>query len=84
VIDLARLGDPAAIRAGAAASADYIKSSRVAPGFDGIQLPGDPERRSAARRREDGIPIDDTSWSEILAAARKVGVPEEQLRAVSG
>jgi hydroxycarboxylate dehydrogenase B len=85
VIDLARLGDPALIRAGVAASAAYIQSSRVAPGFDEILLPGDPERRAAARRREAGIPIDETSWAEICDAARKVGVTEEDIgRALTG
>ena len=41
-------------------------------------LPGDPERRSAARRRR-GIPIDETSWNEIRDAALKVGVTEEEI-----
>ena len=84
VIDLARFGDPATIRSGVASSAGYIKSSRVAPGFEEILLPGDPERRAAARRRESGIPIDETSWAEICDAARQVGVTDEEIgRALS-
>ena len=79
VIDLARVGDPAELRAAVAASADYIKSSRVAPGFDEILLPGDPERRSTARRTAEGIPIDETSWTEIRQSARKLGVFDEEI-----
>lgn len=84
VIDLARLGDPAAIRAGITESAAYIKSSRVAPGFEEVLLPGDPERRSAARRSAEGIPIDETSWNEIREAALKVGVTEEEITGLVG
>jgi hydroxycarboxylate dehydrogenase B len=80
VIDLARLGDPVAIGAGVAASAAYIKSSSVAPGFAEILLPGDPERRASARRHVEGIPIDPASWKEIAEAARQVGVTEEEMQ----
>ena len=84
VIDLARFGDPAGIRSGVAASAAYIKSSLPAPGFDEVLLPGDPERREAARRAVEGIPLDDRSWAEMREAAREVGVSDEEIaRAVS-
>ena len=56
VIDLGHLGDPAAIRAGVDASAAFIKSSATAPGFAEILLPGDPERRAAAKRNAEGHP----------------------------
>jgi hydroxycarboxylate dehydrogenase B len=35
---------------------------------------GAPERHSRAKRLANGIPIDETSWGEILAAARDAGV----------
>jgi uncharacterized oxidoreductase len=85
LIDVARLGDPGSIRERVAVGAAHIKASRVAPGFEEILLPGDPERRSAAMRAERGIPIDDKSWVEICDAARKVGVTEEEIgRALGG
>lgn len=54
--------------------ADRIKATRAAPGFDEVLLPGEPEARSAQNRQEDGVPLDDTTWSQIVAAAEKLGV----------
>ena len=51
VIDLARLGDAAAIARDVEAVKTHIRSARVAPGFDEVLLPGEPERRTAAARR---------------------------------
>ena len=39
-----------------------------------ILLPGEPETLSRQARERDGIPIDPTSWSAILDAAKLVGV----------
>ena len=69
VIDLSKLGDPAAIGQAVEATKAHIRSSRVAPGFDEVLLPGEPERRSAEARRRDGIAVDDTTWRDICAAA---------------
>jgi uncharacterized oxidoreductase len=74
VIDPAKLGDPAAVAAGAASTAAHIRSSRVAPGFEQVLLPGEPERRSAERRGREGIPVDDGTWREVLEAAAKLGI----------
>ncbi|MEZ4610860.1 MAG: Ldh family oxidoreductase, partial [Caldilineaceae bacterium] len=46
----------------------------LAPGSDGVMLPGDPERRMTAARRENGIPIDDATWEQLTAAAGALGV----------
>ena len=54
--------------------ADRIKSTRAAPGFGEVLLPGEPEARSAEARRENGVPLDDTTWEQIVEAAQKLGV----------
>ncbi len=83
VIDLSKLGEPAAIAQGIEATKAHIKAARVAPGFDEILLPGEPERRSAARRNAEGIEVDATTWHDIRAAAEKLGItPQEIDRAV--
>src|SRR6185295_5563229 len=46
VIDLSRLGDPAEIALGIEGVKQHIRSARVAPGFDEVLLPGEPEQRS--------------------------------------
>ena len=52
----------------------YCKSATKLPGVDEILIAGEPEARSAARRRAEGIPLDDATWSQITAAAASVGV----------
>ncbi|MBI4552742.1 MAG: Ldh family oxidoreductase, partial [Candidatus Latescibacteria bacterium] len=52
----------------------HVKSSRLAPGFSEILAPGEPEFRNARRRAAEGIDVDDTTWSYIIAAAQSVGL----------
>jgi uncharacterized oxidoreductase len=84
VIDLSKLGDPAAIGEAVEATKAHIRSSRVAPGFDEILLPGEPEKRSAEVRRRDGIPVDETTWRDICAAAMSLGVTEAEIAQAVG
>jgi uncharacterized oxidoreductase len=85
VIDLSKLGDPASIGAEVDAIKAHIRSSRVAPGFDAVLLPGEPEQRAAQERRERGIPVDDTTWYDIREAAGKLGISAAEIeRAVGG
>jgi LDH2 family malate/lactate/ureidoglycolate dehydrogenase len=51
-----------------------IKRVPPAPGYGEVLIPGEPEARSAQRRREGGIPIDDAIWQKIEESVRKVGV----------
>jgi len=83
VIDLSKLGGASSVAASVQATASFIRSARPAPGFDEILLPGEPERRSAARRRAEGIEVDDTTWRDIRAAAATLGIsPDEFDRAL--
>ena len=79
VIDLSKLGDPAAIADAVEATKAHIRSSSVAPGFDEILLPGEPERRSAEARKRDGIPVDETTWRDVCAAAATLGITEAEI-----
>ncbi|MEZ5825538.1 MAG: malate/lactate/ureidoglycolate dehydrogenase [Geminicoccaceae bacterium] len=73
VIDAARMNEPGHFGGEVEAIKDYIRQSRIAPGFDEILMPGEPEIRSRQKRGADGIPIDPKSLDDILAAARLVG-----------
>ena len=79
IIDLSRLGDPAAIKQGVEATKAHIRSSRVAPGFDEVLLPGEPERRAAQHRAQAGIMVDETTWRDIRDAALKLGISEAEI-----
>ena len=52
---------------------DYLRSSPRKEGVEEILLPGEPEERTAARRRS-GIEIDDTTWSQVRDLAKGLGL----------
>jgi len=58
---------------------DWVKASPPAPGVDAVQFPGDPERKSATERLANGIPVDDGTWGELIAAAKDAGVPQAEI-----
>ncbi len=56
-----------------------VKKIRPAQGFDEVLIPGEPEARSAAERLDEGIPVADTTWQQIVEGGRSVGVDVEAL-----
>jgi uncharacterized oxidoreductase len=84
LIDPARIGDRAAYEAEALTFVDWVTASPPRAGFDRVRLAGDPERESRARRMQSGVPVDATTWQEILAAARKLGVDPQRVHAEAG
>ncbi len=62
-----------------AALSKQIKATPPAPGVDEVLLPGEPEQRAAEHRQNKGIPIDETTWVQLVEAANEFGVtiPEE-------
>jgi uncharacterized oxidoreductase len=53
---------------------DYVKSCPRVEGVSEIILPGDPERRLAAQRINDGIHLDDENWKALLKLGEQLGV----------
>jgi len=84
-VDPAALGDRAAFESEAQA---FVKSLLDAPareGFDRVLIAGDPERAQRARRSAEGVPVDATTWEQILHAAARLGVDAAQVqRAAAG
>ncbi|WP_428487012.1 malate/lactate/ureidoglycolate dehydrogenase [Rhodopila sp.] len=84
VIDLSKLGDPVLIAADIQAVKTHVKSARSAPGFDEVLVPGEPEKRYAAKRSEQGIEVDDTTWRDIRAAAEMLGITPAEFEQAIG
>ncbi len=51
------------------------KATERAEGFDEILLPGEPEERIAARRENEGIPLDSQELQQLVAEADACSVP---------
>ena len=60
---------------------EWVKASPPAKGGEPVLLPGEIERTTRAKRIADGIPIDDTTWSDLLAAAASVGMVGTDVKA---
>lgn len=84
LFDPARLSEGATFAHEMLSFIDWVKASPPRPGFDRIRLPGDPENESRATRLEEGIPVDDTTWDEILKAAEKLKVNPAEINRLAG
>jgi len=62
----------------------YVKASPAADPEKPVLVPGDPERMSNARRRAEGVPVDDETWREITAAGESVGLAADDLNRIAG
>lgn len=55
---------------------EWVKASPPATPGQPVLAPGDIERATRERRLREGVPIDDTTFGELVAAARSVGLDE--------
>ena len=84
LIDPAALSDRAAFEAETLAFIEWVKASPPREGFSEVLVAGEPERAYRARRRVEGVPVDLTTWGEILDAARRLGVDPAAVNAAAG
>ena len=61
---------------------DFVTSSKPAKPGEPVLAPGDVERRNRAARLASGVPLDDKSYADLLAAAASVGVDAEAAAAL--
>ena len=83
VIDPQRLGTAQAFEREARLFLDWLRKSRPAPGFDRVRLAGEPEREYREKRVRDGIPVDATTWEEILRSADKVKLARARVEEIA-
>lgn len=76
VIDIQRFAPMDAFYQHVTGLIDYVKSSPLAPGFDEIQVPGEPEVRERGKRLKDGIVIDEGTWGQIREILEELGLSQ--------
>jgi uncharacterized oxidoreductase len=74
VIDVDRTRGKDDFLADVDALVEYVKTSRLAPGFDGILVPGEPEEQERERRLASGIEVSDEAWRQIVSTALQYGL----------
>jgi uncharacterized oxidoreductase len=86
LIDPARLAvdDGAQFGQETRAFLDWVAASPPVAGAERVLIAGEPERAARLRRSRDGIPIDPTTWNEVLDAARKLGRDPAVIDALAG
>lgn len=52
----------------------FVRSAPLMAGAKEILIPGEPEARMEAERRQRGIPVEEETWRQIGACAAEVGV----------
>jgi uncharacterized oxidoreductase len=79
LIDPARLEPSEALRKERTESyLAFVRAARPQDEADPVLAPGDKERAMRVERQRDGIPLDDETWSQIVAAAARYGVDAER------
>ncbi len=84
LVDPSVLTERSAFEREALAFLEWVQASPPRDGYGPVQVAGDAERMSRARRSADGVPVDGTTWQEILDAAARLGVEARQVGAAAG
>jgi uncharacterized oxidoreductase len=61
----------------------WVKASPPLHAGAPVLLPGEIERRTRAERTAKGIPVDEKTWSDLLAAAASVGIASDRAAALT-
>ena len=84
LIDPTALADRATFERETQSFIDWVKASPPREGFDSVRIAGEPEREKVAQRTAHGVPVDATTWNEILDAANKLGVDPVAVNVAAG
>jgi uncharacterized oxidoreductase len=55
----------------------YVRTARPMPGIGPVHIPGEQSLQEAARRRQAGITLDDTSCDTLVTVLRDLGLPDD-------
>lgn len=83
VIDPARFRDTGDLSAEIDAMTAYCKSAAPADPSEPVLTPGEPERTTRAERLVKGVPLDDATWEELIAAAESLGIDRARMTAMA-
>ena len=84
IIDPARMAGEDWLGNESEALIDWVLGSPPAPGVDRVRIAGQPEQETRARRLAEGIPVDVTSWAEIVDAGKRAGMDPAEVQKLAG
>ena len=62
----------------------WVKSAKPRPGVAEVLAPGEPERARKIDREKNGVPIDTTTWQQLIDVARKVRLNDTEIPHTAG
>ena len=62
----------------------WVKSAKPQPGVPEVLTPGEPERARRIDREKNGVPIDTTTWQQLIDTARKVRLNDIDIPQMAG
>ena len=74
IFDPQKLSDGSVFNHEMKAFLDWVKASPAQAGTEGVRVAGEPERATRANRMAKGVPVDDNTWQEMIAACSKLGL----------
>ncbi len=84
VFDPDRLAGRSYIEREVATMIDYVKASPRGPGIDEVLVAGEPELLTKEARTAKGVPVDPTTFEQLLLAGEKVGLRREEMLRLVG
>jgi uncharacterized oxidoreductase len=84
LIDPGKLGTAQFLAEQAEAFIAWEKASPPAAGVERVLIAGDPERAKRSERLASGLPIDTTTWEEILVAGEMLKLPRAEVHKLAG
>jgi uncharacterized oxidoreductase len=57
----------------------WVKSAKPQPGVPEVLVAGEPERARKVDREKNGVPIDTTTWQQLIEVARKVRLNDTEI-----
>jgi len=84
LIDPSKLGGADSFAAETERVIAWVYSTPAAANFDRVRIPGEPEREMRVLRSASGVPLDTTTWGEIVACAVTLGFSLAEVSTLSG
>jgi len=79
IIDPSAMGGTAAFEEEVETFITWVKSAKPRPGVPEVLAPGEPERARKLDREKNGVPIDTTTWQQLIDVARKVRLNDTEI-----
>ncbi len=84
IFDPKKLSDGSVFEHEMKAFIEWVKASPAQAGTEGVRVAGEPERLTRAERLANGVPVDDNTWQEMIAACSKLGLDGATFQKLAG